>query len=227
MKSYLASCVRQELEAMGDLPPDFDITFETPNNPEHGDLATNAALTLARVFRRAPRAIADELVERLRALPIDPDRIAAVEVAGPGFINFRFSEGYLHTQLADVLAEGDTFGRRTTHAGRTAIVEYVSANPTGPLTVGHGRNAVLGDTVANLLEWVGYDVTREYYFNDAGRQMRVLGESVRARYLAVVHPDLPLKTLEAGVEVPEVFPEDGYLGRVHHRHRTLARRVAR
>lgn len=212
MKTYLESCVRQELEAMGDLPADFSVTFEKPNNTEHGDLATNAAMTLARVFRKAPRAIANELVARLRQRPIDPDRIADVEIAGPGFINFRFTEGYLHEQLGEILSKGDAFGRSPVHEGRTAIVEYVSANPTGPLTVGHGRNAVLGDTVANLLEWVGYDVTREYYFNDAGRQMRILGESVRARYLALIDPDHPTKTIEGGIAVPEAFPDDGYLG---------------
>ena len=91
-------------------------------------------------------------------------------------------------------------------------MEYVSANPTGPLTVGHGRNAVLGDTVANLLAWTGYDVTREYYFNDAGRQMRVLGESVRARYQQIVNPEAPQKELEDGTVVPASFPEDGYRG---------------
>ncbi|HKL88816.1 MAG TPA: arginine--tRNA ligase, partial [Salinibacter sp.] len=99
--------------------------------------------------------------------------------------------------------------------GQSAIVEYVSANPTGPLTVGHGRNAVLGDTIANLLDWVGYDVTREYYFNDAGRQMRVLAQSVRARYEALVSDDVATKTItvdDEEVEVPQSFPEDGYLG---------------
>jgi arginyl-tRNA synthetase len=212
MKSYLESCVREELEAMGELPADFSLTFETPNNPEHGDLATNAAMTLARAFRKAPRAIAEELVARLKQRPLDPDRITDIEIAGPGFINFRFTEGYLHRQLAVVLDAGEKFGRRDLHAGKTAIVEYVSANPTGPLTVGHGRNAVLGDTVANLLEWVGYNVTREYYFNDAGRQMRILGESVRARYLSLIETNYPTKTIEGGIEVPETFPDDGYLG---------------
>src|SRR5690606_18429729 len=100
--------------------------------------------------------------------------------------------------------------------GLTAIVEYVSANPTGPLTVGHGRNAVLGDTIANLIEWTGYDVTREYYFNDGGRQMHVLGESVRARYQAIADPETPTRQLKVGqdewVTVPESFPDDGYLG---------------
>lgn len=216
MQAYLETEVRAALEAMGDLPSDFVITFEKPNNPAHGDLATNAAMTLARVFRKAPRAIADELVERLNARPLDPERIAAVEIAGPGFINFRFTQDYLHNALRDILVQETQYGRSAAGKGKRAIVEYVSANPTGPLTVGHGRNAVLGDTVANLLGWTGYDVTREYYFNDAGRQMRILAESVRARYLAIVNADIPQKTIDVGdgetVTVPEPFPDDGYLG---------------
>lgn len=216
MQSYLAKEVRAALEAMGELPGDFDLTFEQPKNPEHGDVATNAALILARVFRKAPRAIAEELVARLREAPLDPKRIAAIDVAGPGFINFRFANNYLLDELASILTRGSDFGRSTSGQGLRAIVEYVSANPTGPLTVGHGRNAVLGDTVANLLDWTGHDVTREYYFNNAGRQMRVLGESVRARYLALVDPTVSTKAIGSTegdrVEVPEVFPDDGYLG---------------
>ncbi len=216
MQSYLAKEVRAALEAMGELPADFNLTFEQPKNPEHGDVATNAALTLARVFRKSPRAIAEELVARLREAPLDPKRISGLEVAGPGFINFRYATDYLRDELAAILERGENYGRTEGGRGKSAIVEYVSANPTGPLTVGHGRNAVLGDTVANLLDWTGYDVTREYYFNDAGRQMRVLGESVRARYLALVDPDLPTREIEAAkgerVVVPEPFPDDGYLG---------------
>ena len=216
MEAYLTQQLRNVLAAMEGVPEDFEPEFETPANPDHGDLATNAALQLARPLRRAPRQIAETLAERLRALPLDPRRVAAVEVAGPGFLNFRFAEQYLADALADLLAAGAEYGRTQIQKRRRAIVEYVSANPTGPLTVGHGRNAVLGDTVANLLDWTGYDVTREYYFNDAGRQMRVLGASVRARYLALVQPDLPTKRVKVGeaafVEVPEPFPEDGYLG---------------
>ena len=216
MHSYLETEVRAALEAMGDLPSDFVITFEKPNNPSHGDLSTNAAMTLARVFRKAPRAIADELVERLRERRLDPARVSDVSVAGPGFINFVFAQDFLHTSLREILVDGARYGRSLSGDGKRAIVEYVSANPTGPLTVGHGRNAVLGDTVANLLDWSGYDVTREYYFNDAGRQMRILAESVRARYLAIVDPDIAYKTLDLGdgesVSVPEPFPDDGYLG---------------
>ena len=215
MQPYLEAQLRDVLVDMG-APEDFQPEFETPANPEHGDLATNAAMQLARHLRRAPRQIAEEIAQRLREKPVDPDRVAAIEVAGPGFLNIRFSDAYLTGELADLLEAGPDYGRTSGGAGQRALVEYVSANPTGPLTVGHGRNAVLGDTVANLLEWTGWEVTREYYFNDAGRQMRVLGQSVRARYEGLVFPDRPTKEIETGegtsVQVPESFPEDGYVG---------------
>ncbi|MDX1530705.1 MAG: arginine--tRNA ligase, partial [Rhodothermales bacterium] len=217
MKAYLAEHFQDALQRLPDLPDGFDAAafefeFQTPNHPEHGDLATNAALQLARPLRRSPRQIAEGLVEHL---DLDPEQVEAVEIAGPGFINVRFAPDYLTRGVARVLERDADFGRTTEGEGRTALVEFVSANPTGPLTVGHGRNAVLGDTVANLLDWTGHRVTREYYFNDAGRQMRVLGESVRARYEKLVRPDLPTKTVETGagaVEVPVSFPDDGYLG---------------
>lgn len=216
MKAYLEEQLRDVLASMEGVPADFVPEFEQPNNPEHGDLATNAALQLARSLRKAPRQIAEDLAARLRARPLDPARVASVEVAGAGFLNFRFAEAYLARSVADLLAAGADYGRTRSGQGRRAIVEYVSANPTGPLTVGHGRNAVLGDTIANLLDWTGYEVTREYYFNDAGRQMRVLGESVQARYQALVNPEMPTRQVKVGehttVEVPETFPEDGYLG---------------
>jgi arginyl-tRNA synthetase len=216
MEAYLEQQLRTVLAVMGTLPADFVVEFETPANPAHGDLSTNAALKLARVFGKAPRQIADELAARLRALPLDPARVHSVEVAGPGFLNFRFADTFLTDYLAIIVAAGDTYGRTDMGAGRAALVEYVSANPTGPLTVGHGRNAVLGDTIANLLEWTGYKVTREYYFNDAGRQMRVLGESVRARYRELYLPDGPTKPYPVAegevVEVPEFFPDGGYVG---------------
>ena len=215
MQAYLERELRDVLAGMG-APADFEPEFETPANPEHGDLATNAAMQLARHLRRAPRQIAEEIARRLREKPVDPKRVAAIEVAGPGFLNVRFSDAYLVGALAELLKAGPDYGRTSDGQGRRALVEYVSANPTGPLTVGHGRNAVLGDTVANLLEWTGYAVTREYYFNDAGRQMRVLGQSVRARYEALVFPDGPTKQIEINegetVEVPEHFPQDGYFG---------------
>ncbi len=215
MKDYLRSQIRDALSVLGDVPDDFDVTLEAPAREEHGDLATNTALRLGSVLEDNPRSIAEALAERLRE-QVDPRRIKSVEVAGPGFINFRFATDYLFDGLADLLAAGDTFGRSDEGDGASAIVEYVSANPTGPLTVGHGRNAVLGDTIANLLDWTGFDVTREYYFNDAGRQMRVLAQSVRARYEALVSEDVATKTItvddDTTVEVPQSFPEDGYLG---------------
>ncbi len=214
MKDYLRTQIRRVLDALGDVPDDFEIELEAPDRPEHGDLATNTALRLASVLGDNPRSIADTLAERLRGR-VDPARIKSVEVAGPGFVNFRFAQDYLFDGLADLLAQGDTFGQTDAGAGERALVEYVSANPTGPLNVGHGRNAVLGDTIANLLAWTGYDVTREYYYNDAGRQMRVLAQSVRARYEALAG-NVPTTTLtlddDTTVEVPETFPEDGYLG---------------
>jgi arginyl-tRNA synthetase len=216
MKDYLEQVLHRVLAGIDGLPEGFEPEFETPQNAEHGDLSTNAAMKLARPLRQSPKAIAEDLARRLRALPVDPRRVAAVEVAGPGFLNFRFADSYLADALAELLAQDDAYGRSSAGRGRRAIVEYVSANPTGPLTVGHGRNAVLGDTIANLLAWTGYDVTREYYFNDAGRQMRILGESVQSRYRALVSPDGPTRSVERGegerVEVPADFPEDGYLG---------------
>ncbi|PSQ96912.1 MAG: arginine--tRNA ligase [Bacteroidetes bacterium SW_9_63_38] len=214
MTDYLQTQLRAVLDDLGGVPDDFDVALEEPANEEHGDLAANTALRLGSLLDDNPRSIAETIAERLRDR-VDPHRIKSVEVAGPGFINFRFAQDYLFDGLAELLAQGDTFGRTDAHTGETANVEYVSANPTGPLTVGHGRNAVLGDTIATLLEWTGYDITREYYFNNAGRQMRVLGQSVRARYEALVGEDVPTKTLtvdDEEVEVPASFPEDGYLG---------------
>lgn len=212
MQQYLADQLHRALDQMGGAPDGFTPEFEQPANPDHGDLSTNAAMQLARHFRKAPRQIAEDIMAHLE---LDPARIDQVEIAGAGFLNFRFSTRWLYDELAALIAAGDTYGRSFTGSGRTALVEFVSANPTGPLTVGHGRNAVLGDAVATLLDWSGYDVTREYYFNDAGRQMRVLGESVRGRYIALVRPDTPLKEVGEGLDrvtVPEPFPDDGYLG---------------
>lgn len=220
MTEYLSTQLRDVLSTMEGVPEEFEPEFEKPNNPEHGDLATNAAMQLARHLRRSPREIAAEIAEKLRRRPIDPNRIAEISVAGAGFLNFRFAEEFLAAALVELLEAGERYGRTIQGKGLTAIVEYVSANPTGPLTVGHGRNAVLGDTIANLLEWTGYDVTREYYFNDGGRQMRILGASVRARYQALVDPDISTKQIKVGenewVDVPESFPDDGYLGEYIH-----------
>ncbi len=213
IEADLTARVRAALAALPDLPDGFDadgvdVEWSAPARAEHGDLATNVALKLAKPLARAPRAVAEALAN---ALAGDP-RVAAADVAGPGFLNVRLSQAHLTAALAAVLDAGAAWGRTDDHAGETAIVEYVSANPTGPLTVGHGRNAVLGDTFANLLKATGYAVTREYYFNDAGRQMRILGQSVAARYRALARPETGTVTLADGAVVPEGFPADGYLG---------------
>ncbi|MBL7979310.1 MAG: arginine--tRNA ligase [Bacteroidetes Order II. Incertae sedis bacterium] len=212
MKAYLANQIQAVLATIEGVPSYFEVQFQIPARADQGDLASNFAMQLAKKVGSNPRTFAERV---LSAIEFDPDRIAAVEVAGPGFINFRFSKRYLWKGVVEILMQGAAYGRSTQGAGKKAMVEYVSANPTGPLTVGHGRNAVLGDTMANVLDWVGYDVTREYYFNDAGRQMRVLAQSVRARYLELIWPDCPMKKIgegEAAIWVPEVFPEGGYQG---------------
>src|SRR5579863_3207379 len=170
-------------------------SVESPKDSAHGDAASNAALVMARAEKKPPRAIA----EIIRAnLELAPD-VAEASVAGAGFINFRMAPAYWFGELRRAAAAGDRFWRPQIGAARKVQVEFLSANPTGPLTVGHGRNAVLGDTLARMHEAAGFAVTREYYFNNGGRQMRLLGESVRARYLA-----------ELGR--PAAMPEDGYQG---------------
>jgi arginyl-tRNA synthetase len=166
------------LEAMGVSDP--DIQLERPRDPSHGDVASNIAMTLAGTLRKAPRQIAQDIVERL---DLEAMGIEAAEIAGPGFLNFRLSSGAVASILSEILASDQDFGRSETGAGRPVMVEFVSANPTGPLHIGHARQAALGDAIATLLDWTGWDVHREYYYNDAGLQIERLAESVRARYL--------------------------------------------
>ena len=177
--------------------PKKDYSLAPPKNRDFGDLSSNIALLLPRDLNRKPmdiaRIIADELKSKL------PENITNVTVAKPGFLNFEISNKFFQSQILNILENNDNYGRGNIGSGKTANVEFVSANPTGPLTVGHGRNAILGDTVSNILHWQGFEVTREYYFNDAGRQMRILGESVEVRYFEILG-----KNLE--------FPEEGYQG---------------
>lgn len=172
------------------------VILERPKQAEHGDWATSLALSLAKELKAKPREMAQRLVDSMHP---DPALIAQVEIAGPGFINFRLALGYHYGQLAELLRSGANFGRSGLHQGKTAQVEFVSCNPTGPLTVGHGRQAAIGDALARLLEWQGYRVEREYYFNDAGLQMRLLAESVWYRYQELL-----------GAKVD--FPEGHYQG---------------
>jgi len=156
------------------------INIEHPSDKKFGDFSTNIALLTAKECRRNPRELALEIIGHL---VFPPDTIAKIEVAGAGFINFYLTPLFIMQSVEQVLLDGDEYGKGGIGKGERALVEYVSANPTGPLTIGRGRGGVLGDCIANLFETQGYEVTREYYFNDAGRQMQILGESVMLRYL--------------------------------------------
>jgi arginyl-tRNA synthetase len=154
------------------------IAVEPPRDASHGDLATNAAMVLAKPASENPRALAEKIAAGLRD---DPD-ISAIEVAGPGFVNLRLSDRFWQARLGEILDAATDYGRSTVGGGRKVNVEYVSANPTGPMHVGHCRGAVVGDALANIMAYAGYDVTKEYYINDAGSQIDVLGRSVLLRY---------------------------------------------
>jgi arginyl-tRNA synthetase len=169
------------LEAEGQLPGGIDtsgVSVEPPRDPAHGDLATNAAMVLSKRAGMRPRELATLLAQRLARL----DGVESAEVAGPGFINLRLSASVWREELVAILAAGESYGRSTMGAGARVNVEYVSANPTGPLHMGHCRGAVLGDALASLLAYAGFEVTREYYINDAGGQVDVLARSGHIRY---------------------------------------------
>ena len=169
--------------------PTDTVIIQNSKKPDHGDFSSNIAMILAGKLKRPPQKIADEIIQNLLELNSD-NFFSIVEKAGPGFINFKLNKNLFHDKLLNVLKTDTEFGKSSIGVGKTANVEFVSANPTGPLTVGHGRGAMLGDTVANILEWNGYKVLGEYYFNNAGRQMRVLGQSVYSRYLQTCGQDL-------------------------------------
>lgn len=167
--------------------PDLSrIAVEPPRDASHGDLATNAAMVLAKPTGQNPRALAERLAQALRG---DKD-VAAAEVAGPGFVNLRLRDGFWQAHLTTLLGEGRNYGRSTVGGGRKTNVEYVSANPTGPMHVGHCRGAVVGDALANLMAFAGYDVTKEYVINDAGSQIDVLGRSAMLRYREALGDDV-------------------------------------
>jgi len=189
-------------DALAALPPGTlgdgelrDPAIERSRDSAHGDFATGVAMRLAKAARTNPRKLAEKIVALIPA----NDFVAKTEVAGPGFINFFMTPAAWQAEMSRVLAEGAGYGRGGGGAGSKAIVEFVSANPTGPLHVGHGRHAAFGATVANLLEADGWQVHREYYVNDAGRQMDILAASVWLRYLELLGETLP-------------FPANGYRG---------------
>ncbi len=191
------------------------VHVERPNDPDHGDFATNVALVNAKVFRRNPREVAGELADGLQAGFIED-----AEVAGPGFVNFRVSDQVLWTEIGALLREGERYGSREPE-GKPILLEYVSANPTGPLHVAHGRHASYGDSLARILEASGRAVSREYYFNDGGNQIRLLGESVAARYAEIYGSEWPVAdpdVLYRGEYIREIAGDfskkhgDSYLG---------------
>ncbi len=176
--------------------PSVDVNFDKPKVDAHGDLTTNVAMVLAKSVGKNPRQVAQSIVEKLS---INDSFLSSVEIAGPGFINFRFSNGYVVESAKKILSQYSSFGKSNIANGKKTNLEWVSANPTGLLHAGHGRQVLLGQVIGNLLEWTGHTVTREYYFNNAGNQMRTLAESIYSRYRQ-----------ELGDEYP--FPEEGYKG---------------
>jgi arginyl-tRNA synthetase len=195
MKEYLYKSLCETLRLLN-APKDVQVVFDRPRQAEHGDLTTNIAMILAKRMGRTPHALAEEIV---RAWQIDPSFVRTVSIAGPGFINIALTDKFYRAQMRSIIEAGEGYGRSSMGNGKKVQVEFVSANPTGPLTVGHGRGAVYGDTIARLYEWTGHSVEREYYFNNAGRQMRILGDSVRLRYLELLGDTVQ-------------FPEDYYQG---------------
>ena len=222
MKDALRSAIATALEAVlaeaddSDGLPDF--ALDPPRDAAHGDFACNAAMMLAKRLKQKPRDIAEKLAA---ALGDAGGLVERSEIAGPGFLNLWLRSQQWQALLQEIVEAGARYGAADFGQGQRIQVEFVSANPTGPLSTGHGRQAVLGDCVARLLEFTGHDVTREYYFNNAGRQMRVLGDSVRARYLEALGraAEPPAEAFDEGATwpseiggLPVVFPQDGYQG---------------
>jgi len=222
LRERVEAALRELLDAVGDTDALPDFVIEVPRQKEHGDFSCNAAMLLAKRLRKKPREIAQDLSTRLGDAG---GLIANLEIAGPGFLNVKLVDSGWQEILHEMISAGANYGQSNTSpesAKGKIQVEFVSANPTGPLSTGHGRQAILGDCIARLLQATGWDVTREYYFNDGGRQMRVLGDSVKARYLeglglAAPPPDEAMadpekKWVEEVDGLPVAFPADGYQG---------------
>ncbi len=194
MKNKLKTHIQSILEQLN--YPKADINVQTPKQIEHGDLTTNIAMIIAKQINENPIIVAKKIISHLE----NCKEYEKVNIAGPGFINIKISHNNLIDIFEKIKKEDENYGKSEIGKGKKAIVEFVSANPTGPLTVGHGRGAIVGDVVSRILEWNGYSVDREYYFNNAGRQMRMLGESLKSRYLEIC-------------KIKNEFPVDGYQGK--------------
>lgn len=202
MKEAIAKLIEtaiNELQADNTLPAElnFRVMVDNTKDKSHGDFATNIALMLAKQAGTAPRSLAESICQRIEAHA--PAEVEKMDIAGPGFINFFVSSATQFSILKDIFEQGERFGRAPAKSKERIQVEFVSANPTGPLHVGHGRGAAYGATVSDFLEAAGYDVEREYYVNDAGRQMNILAASVWLRYLEAFNTSLK-------------FPVNGYKG---------------
>lgn len=194
MKKDLLRIIKDSLKTLGvETPPVIDV--EVSPNDAFGDMASPVAMSLSKILRKSPRKLAEELADALKNESV----FEKIEIAGPGFINFTFSREYLHSETKKLLRHKSDFLRENMGNGKRIQIEFVSANPTGPLHLGHGRGAATGEALANLLQAAGFNVEREYYINDAGRQVKLLGLSVFARYQQLL-----------GIEYS--FPEDGYKG---------------
>lgn len=196
-KNAILSLFSDALVSMG--VDNAQILLERPKVAAHGDLACNVAMQLARQLKKNPRAIATELIERIQSLPQSKELIESFEIAGPGFINMRLSQQAKTFAIREVLRLGGEFGKNKDHAGENILIEYVSANPTGPLHLGHARQGALGDVLSNLMRTQGWNVCREFYYNDAGVQIQTLTESVRLRIKELLGEAI-------------TFPENGYQG---------------
>ncbi len=195
MKNLIIKELKESLIDLDYYDENLNISISTPKNKNFGDLSSNIALLLSKKLRKNPLDIADDIKGKLE----NSDLFKEINIAAPGFLNFNLNPDSITNELIEIINSNNNYGKNDILKGQKVLVEFVSANPTGPLTVGHGRGAILGDTLSNIFQWNGASVHREYYYNNAGRQMRVLGESVRARYLEIQKEDFK-------------FPEGGYEG---------------
>lgn len=197
MKNTAIEEIKKTLLSLKYKVDNTNISVSVPKNKKFGDLSTNIAFIISKKMNLSTMEVATEIVNKLKASIIFKE----INIAEPGFINFKINPLAIVDNLKDILTQKNNYGKNKSFNNKTALVEFVSANPTGPLTVGHGRGAILGDILSNIFEWNGYKVQREYYYNNAGRQMRILGESVRSRYFEILNQNQKVD-----------FPENGYEG---------------